>query len=281
MTSETLSETGLEAAAPRRLDAPPPAALLISVVSAISLATVGAAWMLRAGRYISPDRSLGYALGIIGLAAMVLLLAYPVRKRGWAFRGLGRLRIWFQLHMALGIIGPTLVLLHSNFQLGSTNSSVALASALLVGGSGYVGRFAYSRIHYGLSGQRAHFSDIRDEVRRLRERMGGGSSQLQAEFADFEAWAGDAERGLFASLLRFARSRHRVDRLRERVPWDRLERAAPELPPQLELYFEAAQRLARFRAYERLFGLWHSLHIPLCFFLYGAALVHVAAVHVY
>ena len=281
VTSETHSKALLKAASRGGLSAPPPAVLLISVVSTISLATVGAAWILRTAHYISPDRSLGYALGISGLTAMFLLLLYPLRKHGWAFREVGPIRIWFHVHMALGIIGPTLVLLHSNFQLGSMNSSIALASALIVGGSGYVGRFSYSRIHYGLSGRRAHFSDVRDELRRLRESLGTGSPQLRAAFDDFETWAGSADTGLAASLRCFARSPSRVNELREQVPWERLNQAAPEFLPLLEHYFRAAQRLARFRAYERLFGLWHALHIPLCFFLYGAALVHVAAVHIY
>jgi len=281
VTSETQSEAILKTAELQRLHAPAPAGVLIRLVSALSIAAVGAAWMLRSGRYISPDRSLGYALGIVGLAAMVLLLLYPVRKRGWALRGRGRIQLWFHAHMALGVIGPTLVLLHSNFQLGSTNSSVALVTALVVGGSGFVGRFAYSRIHYGLSGRRANFSEIRDEVRLLRESLGSGSPKLQTAFLEFESWAGDTNTGFFVSMVRFGRSRHRIKKLHARVPWHRLEQFAPELIPKLEQYFEAAQRLARFRACERLFGLWHALHIPLSFFLYAAALVHVAAVHAY
>jgi hypothetical protein len=43
----------------------------------------------------------------------------------------------------------------------------------------------------------------------------------------------------------------------------------------------ATQRVAAFQGYERLFSLWHALHIPLIFMLLIAAIVHVIAVNVY
>ena len=43
----------------------------------------------------------------------------------------------------------------------------------------------------------------------------------------------------------------------------------------------AASRVATFQAYERLFSLWHVLHLPLFFMLIIAGIVHVIAVHVY
>jgi len=43
----------------------------------------------------------------------------------------------------------------------------------------------------------------------------------------------------------------------------------------------ATQRVAEFQGYERLFSLWHALHIPLIFMLIIAAIVHVIAVNVY
>jgi hypothetical protein len=43
----------------------------------------------------------------------------------------------------------------------------------------------------------------------------------------------------------------------------------------------ATRRVAGFQAYERLFSLWHALHLPLIFILLVAGVVHVIAVHVY
>jgi hypothetical protein len=39
--------------------------------------------------------------------------------------------------------------------------------------------------------------------------------------------------------------------------------------------------VAEFESYERLFSVWHALHLPLIFMLLLAASVHIVAVHVY
>jgi hypothetical protein len=43
----------------------------------------------------------------------------------------------------------------------------------------------------------------------------------------------------------------------------------------------ATRRVAEFEAYERLFSLWHVLHMPIMFIMFIAAIVHIVAVHVY
>ncbi len=77
-------------------------------------------------RYITPDRGLGYALGIIGGSMMMVLLMYPARKRAAWLKIFGGVGGWFRAHMTLGVVGPLLVLFHANFSLGATNSNVAL-----------------------------------------------------------------------------------------------------------------------------------------------------------
>jgi len=45
--------------------------------------------------------------------------------------------------------------------------------------------------------------------------------------------------------------------------------------------FDAVRRVAELATYERLFSLWHLLHLPLFFMLLVAGVVHIVAVHVY
>ena len=49
----------------------------------------------------------------------------------------------------------------------------------------------------------------------------------------------------------------------------------------LRQYFAAVNKAAAFAFYERLFALWHVLHMPLFILLVLAAIVHVVAVHLY
>ena len=43
----------------------------------------------------------------------------------------------------------------------------------------------------------------------------------------------------------------------------------------------ATRRVVEFGAFERLFSLWHALHLPLFLMLLIAGVVHVVAVHLY
>src|SRR5512139_1638116 len=118
--------------------------MLLFAAACVLLALLG----MQAGleRFITPEKGLGYALGIVGGSAMLLLLIYPARKRLAWLAPIGSVKAWFQIHMVLGIVGPLLVLFHSNFRTGATNSNVALACMLIVSGSGLIGRYFYSRI---------------------------------------------------------------------------------------------------------------------------------------
>ena len=118
--------------------------------------------------YLTPQAGAGYAFGILGGSAMLLLLVYPLRKRVRALAFMGTTKRWFQAHMALGVIGPLLVLFHANFSFGATNSNVALACMLIVSGSGLFGRYFYSRIHHGLHGRKANLAELRAHADKLR-----------------------------------------------------------------------------------------------------------------
>ena len=46
-------------------------------------------------------------------------------------------------------------------------------------------------------------------------------------------------------------------------------------------HLRRVRRVAAFAAYERLFSLWHKVHLPFFYLLLITAIVHVIAVHVY
>ena len=62
--------------------------------------------------------------------------------------------------MVFGVLGPTLILFHSNFSFGSTNSTVASLAMASVVLSGLIGRYLYARVHNGLYGQKAAVREL-------------------------------------------------------------------------------------------------------------------------
>src|SRR5882724_4116340 len=85
---------------------------VFAVLAALAL-YVG--WQFPTQRYITPERGLGYALGITGGSLMLLLLLYSARKHFRWLGFLGSVARWFRFHMVLGILGPICILYHSNF----------------------------------------------------------------------------------------------------------------------------------------------------------------------
>lgn len=260
-----------------------------------------AGYRLRNLDLTTAEHGIGYLLGIIGATMMLLLMLYPMRKR---IRGLGFLgsnRFWFRLHMALGVVGPVFILYHANFRLGSTNSNVALFSMLVVAGSGLVGRFIYAKIHHGLYGRKASLTELRETLHNTRDEVTtlfAISPGLRDALFSFSERAIKPPSGLFQSLghlvsLRFDAVRTRrhvhniarrdIANLSEGAAWNRAEtrRLVRHVDATAHAFVMNAKAVSEFALYERLFSLWHVLHLPLFFMLVIAAIVHVVAVHFY
>ena len=246
--------------------------------------------------YLTPQSGLGYALGITGGSLMLLLLLYPVRKRMPNARYMGSTRAWFKLHMALGILGPALILLHSNFSLGATNSNVALVCMLVVSGSGLFGRYFYGRIHHELNGREATLDDLLEFSSRMQ--LTSSVSFLPALARRIDEEQAIVERRCAATplLLRpivgaswAIGARRRLRRaVRDAVDAGADRRRDPKREPlrltanrYIDDRIGATRRVLEFRAFQQLFSLWHALHMPLFIMLIVAGTVHVVAVHLY
>jgi len=287
------------AAAPERAAARRSLVPLLFAALVIALLTGG--WLLRDAEYTVADQGLGYALGISGGVMMLLLLLYPVRKQARFMRNWGALRYWFRMHMLFGVLGPVAILFHCNFHLGAINSNVALFSMLIVAGSGLIGRYVYTKIHFGLYGHRATLEDLQARSGSIEGDVQGALSQVPGVAQQLQTFHHIAVRpytGVLAGLrtlmiLGFAARRTRRRAVSALARWmkqqaktqgweSRIYRQRLAHQRQLvETYIYCLRQVAEFSAYERLFALWHVLHIPLFFMLVLAGIVHVFAVHIY
>ncbi len=267
----------------------------------LTLIAIGIGWLLRDRAWINPEEGLGYWLGIIGGSMMLVLLLYPLRKRIRALRFLGRTTVWFKTHMVLGILGPILILFHSNFQLGSFNSRVALYCMLLVAGSGVIGRHIYSRIHSGLYGDKTSLDELRLQLATSLEKSTGMMAFMPEFSGQLRALSAEVQGCTLTGSLSFRSSL--VWTFRKYLVWFSLRRTAhAEIAAQaaasasvaanvgklqqasstyIESFVSLIGRVAQFTLYERMFSFWHVLHMPLFFMMIISALLHVLAVHMY
>lgn len=272
----------------RRKGTPAPPLFAVAIVAALAWG-----WVNRGG-HPTAESGVGYYLGIAGALAMLLLLAYPLRKHAAFMRRAGPVAFWFRTHMALGLIGPTLILYHANFSVGSLNSNVALISMLIVAGSGLVGRYIYAKIHKGLYGVRAEMKVLAAEALEFRKSLDADiDAPLAARFDRVERAAFAEPDGMFSAagkafaVTASARALRRVIRGRLRKGLRRArgnDKARREILDHVEFsnrYFRRIEQAAELGFYERLFAAWHVLHLPLFILLILTAIIHVIAVHFY
>ena len=248
---------------------------------------------LSLARYVSPKSGIGYALGVVGGVLLLFQSFYPIRKRIPGLACLGSLPAWFQWHILLGTAAPVLILIHCGFSLGATNSNIALFSMLLVAGSGLFGHFLYTRIHRAPDGRAATLAELQrggkvlivpeliarldvEERGVLRVSDWWGPAIVVAPFiirsrtkASERLMHDCARAAIEATAARHKAIAAKKERF-ERIAFDHISRR-----------LRATREVAEFRVFEKCFGMWHALHVPLFLILIAASVVHVVAVHLY
>lgn len=268
--------------------------------SAVVIALLGWGSHAHLERYMTPQRGVGYGLGIAGGSMMLLLLLYSARKRFAWLRWMGGIAEWFQFHMTLGVVGPVLVLFHSNFKFGATNSNIALVCMVAVAGSGVIGRYIYTRLHARMDGHELTLQQLKavgekmrsqatsivflpgvlDAIEHIEQRMIEPPKNAIGRF--LHLFTGGVRLALARWLVRREiRQAIQNARLNDRVIAANAQRIAMVAYGYAERRYEAGRRVKEYALYARIFSLWHVLHIPLFFMLLVAGIAHVIAINVY
>lgn len=264
------------------------------------LALIATGFAIKEHEIFTAESGTGYILGIVGGILMLLLIIYPIRKKMKSARYLGSVRFWFKTHMLFGVAGPIAILYHSNFSTGSLNSTIALFCMIIVASSGFIGRYFYSKIHNGLYGKKASLADL---IKSLEIEKGklqviyNITPELKGELTQFQSVLG-TDLTLGQSLKRFFITGTRIRiksfilpfKLRKAVllharqyQWTipHTRRYQKMLKLYIRHYLNTTIKVCEFSIYERLFALWHTLHLPLFFMLIITGIIHVIAVHMY
>ena len=258
-------------------------------------------WYGRETRRLFPDEGLGYALGIVGSVLILILLVYPVRKRYRFLRVIGSVKNWFQVHMTLGVVGTLTILYHCNFEFGSLNSSAALVSLLLVAGSGLIGRFLYAKIHHGLFGRKKQLKELLGSVKLSADDSNGAAQfvpGLMQAVAKFDRQVLQPPKSIsectilplklmistrrgYREIMQLVALQLEIQAGQNAIVGEHRKRLEKACGTYLKKHLRHVRRVAEFAAYERLFSLWHKVHLPFFGLLIVTAIVHVFAVHFY
>ena len=276
--------------------------LLVDTLVYVAIAgVVAGVWWLSQQRWFESGDDRGYWIGVVGALMMLMLFSYPVRKYLGLARTWGPVRVWLWVHMVLGVGGPALILLHSNFEVRSLNAGVAFYCMVAVALSGVAGRFLYARINRGLWREKVGLEELqrRAGLQRAdtRSRL-AFSPKVEARLRRFEArylnpprtWPSHLLMVLWMPLQqlwvywRACRDLRRAMRpFASMFGWSAAEQQRRQRNARrlVWLYLLAVSRVGQYAAYDRLFSLWHVLHVPVVYVMVMSVLVHVFAVHAY
>jgi hypothetical protein len=168
---------------------------------------------------------------------------------------------------------------------------------LLVVASGLIGRFIYRKIHHGLYGSHASLKELEQALAQEFETLEPVLRRMplvKLEVERFAALVSHRPAGRVARALHFlslgAKRLLAARRLRRALASYAASEANRMVASKLNINsllqtinstLQAVQRRAQFSTYDRLFSLWHVIHIPFLCMLVLTAIVHVVAVHVY
>lgn len=230
-------------------------------------------------RLLRPAGRYGLSFGIVGLGLILVTLVYVLRKKvGWLSR-IGNLKIWLEVHIFCGIVGPALITLHTSFKFNGL-ISVAYWSMVIVVLSGFVGRYLFVRIPKTMRGAQLSAADLEARAGEIRGQLaaeGLAPAQL-AEVEALDAPLAHTGLGAFIGSLFFGetRARLRLGSLRRRL---RSAGVPAHLVKQtITLAGERAalmRRIAFLGRTKKLFELWHVLHKPLVYVMLVIATIHV------
>lgn len=259
------------------------------------------AWLVEKGDLYEPGSDFGYNLGLVGGVLMLSLLFYSVRKRFFPHDRFGQMEHWFRYHMFIGVASPVLILFHSTFQTGSINGAFAFYSMLSVALSGVIGRFIYRHVHQGMYGKHMTLADVRAELKASSENMGSVFAlqpDIEERLQRFQTEAFEQKSHALAALWHFLTLAWRGDRLSRAVradakralhrEWEITRGPTREFylnyrlaREQIQSHIESVIKAAQFTVWEKLFSIWHLVHVPFLYLLVFSGIVHVVAVHMY
>jgi hypothetical protein len=238
----------------------------------------------------------GHNAGWCGAASMALSLLIIPRKKKWFT--LGSMKLWYRLHVVLGLTGPLLIILHAYGKYHGFGG-LAFLCMWLVLMTGIIGHYLYRRLPEevqvrsrerrklleSLADVEARISDFEAEAEKLKDEMNrtGPLSQLSATLADSNKIAlprpglSKNPKRIFELWREFRSSGHRVSELAGRVRNQAAsERTAATIKERELLDLLNLERDTRMLVtLNELFSIWRQVHVPLSWLMWWIAGLHM------
>ena len=229
---------------------------------------------------------LGHTLGIVGSGLMLANLLYLLRRRWSRLAWLGSIPTWLAFHVAAGIGGGSLVLVHTTGRLHNPVATCSTIAALVVLVTGIVGRWIYGQVPHRPDGAEAEEGELIGQLRAAIAQVG----------EDLRDVAQDTERSLARALPpTITNARAAILSLpKAPITFWRMASAQRQVRRELALDLDSAdvktvlhaaksavslrRRARRQAGFKRLVGTWRGMHRIATFVLILSLVAHVITI---
>jgi hypothetical protein len=214
---------------------------------------------------------LSYILGWTGLGLMLIMNVYTIRKRATFLRTAGKLMGWLDFHIFCGILGPILIIFHTNFKVEGL-VAISFWSMAIASSSGIVGRYFYMQTL-------KQKEDLKKFIEALQQKFINDhkdkftDEKFQEMFKAAYHHAGVREDISNAFLIFFMSLKADLHLLFTNIgePFGLTKEESQDLK-QIGVEHRRTLLLAPFN---QLLGYWHAFHLPFAFFMYIVAVIHI------
>lgn len=241
----------------------------------------------------SPSDPIGHALGIAGTLLMIATeTLYTIRKRtNWIQRG--RLRHWLSAHIFMGIVGPTMVLMHTAWKFEGLAGLTMLLTVVVVA-SGFFGRYIYTSVPRTLSGVAIEHQQLGAQLDQLNQELQAWLAEEPAQVRELvprqalrrqqaAAVGGSGSGSVMLVLSRawddwtYRRELRRTFRQMRAVERSNVR----EIGRLLQRRHTLERQAASLSTARTLMSQWRAAHVPLGTALFTAVTLHVIAALVF
>ena len=233
---------------------------------------------------------LGYTLGGLGAAIILLLMWFGVRKRSYK-SDMGQVQGWLSAHVYLGVALIIIATLHAGFQIGWNIHTLAYVLMFIVIFSGIFGVYAYLRYPELMTkNRRGNTLDLMMiEMSELDRECRDAAAQLTDEInkcildCSENTMIGGSVRQQLSGKDKNCATQAALDKVGELNKLLPKEMAgdASRLMTLLGKKSELVQRARRDVQYKAIMDIWLYFHVPLSFALLAALTAHVVSIFFY
>lgn len=221
----------------------------------------------------------GHGIGVAGTALILLNLTFMARRRLASMRRFGALRLWMNMHVVTGLLGPLIVVFHTAFEPRTAIAMIALGAIALLVLTGILGRFIYAMIPHTVSGAEMGKDELERRLAEARAQLDSAAPpgdplwQAIAKLSDKPLFVPRSSVGCLF-LLPYSITSNTWLRLRlasigrRREDWHAVHHAVTDV-------VLIRRRLQTLALYRRLLAWWRGLHRVAALVMVVTMTIHV------